>query len=218
MRRTWLGLLTFGLIAVVAVLGACSSDEDKSNAEPIDTRAADVADDVTGEEQADDEPGDGSLAESVAPSDLAGDWTGEWNNTTFGSSASMSLGIKVNDDGTASLTFDLFNSNLGSPFGLEPSGPITLDGTHDENGLAVDVRGHDLFGDMVAFLSSTGRLQADATMDGVSGIIAMSVFGTFTTDGMEAEYTIAFRDGERARQGDIHARIASPRTRSNAGH
>ncbi len=159
MRRTWLVLLTFGLIASLALLGACSSD-----------------------------------AEAL----LAGDWAGEWNNDTFGSSASMSLGITVNDDGTASLTFDLLSSDLGLPFSMEPPGPITLRGTHDENGLAVDVRGHELFGDMVAFISSAGTLQADATMDGAPGIIAMSVFGTFTEDGMEAEYTIVFPDGTTA--------------------
>ena len=123
MRRTWLVLLTFGLIASLGLLGACSSDDEDSGAE-----------------------------ETKAP--LAGDWTGEWNNDTFGSSASMSLGITVNDDGTASLTFDLLSSDLGLPFSMEPPGPITLRGTHDENGLAVDVRGHELFGDMVAFISS----------------------------------------------------------------
>ena len=198
MRRTWLVLLTIGLITLLAFLGACSNGDDDSGAEPTDTPVADVADDVTDDEPADNEPDDASPGGSVALSDLAGDWTGEWNNDTFGTSAPMSLSITVNDDGTASLTFDLLSSDLGAPFGLEGPGPITLDGTHDENGLAVDVRGHDLFGDMVASLSSTGRLQADATMDGAPGIVALSVLGTFTEDGMEGGYTIVFPDGANA--------------------
>ncbi len=198
MRRTWLVLIAIGLIVSLVLLGACSSDDDDSDAEPTDTPVADVADDVTGDEPADDEPDDDSSAGSSWPSDLAGDWTGEWNNDTLGSSASMSLGITVNDDGTASLTFDLLSSDLGKPFGLEPPGPITLDGTHDQNGLTVDVRGHELFGDMVAFISSTGTLSADATMDGAPGIIAMGMFGTFTGDGMEASYKIVFSDYSEA--------------------
>ncbi len=203
MRRAWVVLLTIGLIAALALLGACSSDDDDSDADPTDTPFTDVVDDGTGDEPAEDEPAhdepddDGSSG-SFAISDLAGDWTGDWNNDTFGSSASMSLSITVSDEGTASLTFDLLSSDLGSPFGLEAPGPITLDGTHDEDSLDVDVRGHELFGDMVARISSAGRLQADATMDGAPGIVAMSVFGTFTQDGMEAEYTIRFSDGASA--------------------
>ena len=198
MRRTWLVLIAIGLIASLVLLGACSSDDDDSDAEPTGTPVADVVDNGMGGEPPDDEPDDDGSAWSSWPSDLAGDWTGKWDNTTFGSSASMSLGITVNDDGTASLTFDLLSSDLGAPFGLEPPGPITLDGTHNENGLTVDVRGHELFGDMVAFISSAGRLQADATMDGAPGIIAMGIMGTFTEDGMEASYKIVFSDGSEA--------------------
>ncbi len=168
MRRTWLVLLTIGLIASLALLGACSSDDD----------------DPSG---------------STELSYLAGDWTGEWNNDTSGSSAPMSLSITVSDDGTASLTIDLLSSDLGAPFGVDAPGAITLDGTHDAAGLHVDVRDHELFGDMVVLINPAGTLQADATMDGVPEIIAMSVQGTFTRDGMDATYTIVFPDTTTAR-------------------
>lgn len=200
MKRTWLVLFTIGLTSSLVVLGACSSDDDGPGAAPTATAVADIIDNDVPDDSLDDgeDTSDDAPPNSITLSDLAGDWTGVWNNDTFGSSAPMSLSITVNDDGSASLTFDLFSSDLGAPFGLTPPGPITLSGTHDAAGLLVDVRDHELLGDMVAFISIAGRLQADATMDGVPEIFSLSVLGTFTKDGMDVEYGIVFSDGTSA--------------------
>ncbi|MCH8950326.1 MAG: hypothetical protein IIB87_08120 [Chloroflexi bacterium] len=135
--------------------------------------------------------GDGaSPFELLSP--LAGEWSGVWNNDTSGSSAPITMSIVVNDDGTASFAFDLPAADSGSPFGVIAIGPQTFDGTYDENGLSVIIRGDGLFGDMNVTISLEGDLVAEATMAGVLDIVALTVRGSFDGSGMDITYTVRF--------------------------
>ena len=84
--------------------------------------------------------------ELLAP--LAGEWSGVWNSDTSGSSAPITMSIVVNDDGTASFTFDLPEPADGAPFGVPALGSRRFEGTCDDPGLSIIVRGGDLCGGM----------------------------------------------------------------------
>lgn len=180
--------LIFSIAASLLVLAACSDDGDEAPSAPT---ATDVIVDMPTDELPDDSGG-ASPFELLSP--LAGEWSGVWNNDTFGSSAPIAMSIVVNDDGTASFSFDLPAADSGSPFGLITIGPQTFDGTYDENGLSVIVRGDGLFGDMNVSISLEGDLIAEATMAGVLGISGLSVRGFFDGSGMDITYFVKFPD------------------------
>lgn len=180
MTRTWYGLIVIaiGIAASLALAAGCGDDSDSGGSTPI--------------------PGATATSEPIDIAGLAGEWNGEWNNTTAGTSAPISLTIATNDDGTATMTLELPSSEAGSPFGLGAQGPITLQGTYNEDRLDVDARGDELFGDMVAVILRSGKFQADATIADVVDISALSVTGTFAADGMAGTYSIAFPGGSGA--------------------
>ena len=178
--------LILSIVASLLLLAACSDDGD--NGAPDAPAATDTVADRPADDSID---GDGIF-------ELAGEWSGDWNNDTFGSSAPITMSIVVNDDGTASFTFGLSDTTEGAPFGVPGLSPRTFEGTHDDTGLSVIVRGDEIFGDMNVTISPEGDLIAEATMAGVPGITALTVRGSFDGAGMEITYTIRFPDASSA--------------------
>ena len=184
--------LTFPIAASLLAFAACGDDD--GNGAPVTPAATDVTVDMPTGEPSDGDGG--SPFDLLFP--LTGEWSGAWNNDTFGSSAPITIRIAVNGDGTASFAFDLPAADSGSPFGLIAIGRPAFDGTYDENGLSVMLRGDGLFGDMNVSISLQGDLVAEATMTGVLSISGLSVRGSFDGDGMDITYTVTFADGSDA--------------------
>ena len=187
--RKWLVL---SIAASLLAFAACG-DDNRAGA-PVTPASTDVTVDMpTGE------PPDG---DGASPFDLlfplTGEWSGAWNNDTFGSSAPITIRIAVNNDGTASFAFDLPAADSGSPFGLIAIGLPAVDGTYDENGLSVMLRGDGLFGDMNVSISLEGDLIAEATMAGVPGISALIVRGSLDDTSMDIAYNIGLPDNSVA--------------------
>ena len=108
------------------------------------------------------------------------------------------MSIDINEDGTASFTFGLSDTTQGAPFGVPGLEARTFEGTHDDAGLVVTVRGDDLFGDLDVAISPNGDLVAEATMDGLPGITSLSVEGSFDGSGLNITYTVGFPDNSVA--------------------
>ncbi len=182
--------LIFSIAASLLVLAACSDDGDgDGNGAPT---ATNVISDTPVDDSTDGDGDDDAASAFELFSALAGEWSGVWNNDTFGSSAPITMSIVVNDDGTASFSFDLPAADSGWPFDLIAVGPQAFDGTYDENGLRVAVTGDGLFGDVTVTITPDGQLTASATMEGALGIDSLTVEGTFTGDGLAVTYTVTF--------------------------
>ena len=183
--------LIFSIAASLLVLAACGDDGNGAPSAPTATAviSATPVDNST--------DGNGaSPFELLAP--LAGEWSGVWNSDTSGSSAPITMSIVVNDDGTASFTLDLPDTADGAPFGVPALGSRTFEGTYDDTGLSIIVRGDDLFGDMNVSISLEGNLIAEATMAGVPGISALIVRGSLDDTSMDIAYNIGLPDNSVA--------------------
>ena len=183
--------LIFSIAASLLVLAACGDDGTGAPSAPTATAviSATPVDNST--------DGNGSSPfELLAP--LAGEWSGVWNSDTSGSSAPITMSIVVNDDGTASFTLDLPDTAEGAPFGVPALGSRTFEGTYDDTGLSIIVRGDDLFGDMNVSISLEGDLIAEATMAGVPGISALIVRGSLDDTSMDIAYNIGLPDNSVA--------------------
>ena len=198
--------LVVSIVASLLMLAACGDDDDDDSTGGNGATAVPAATDVIVDTPSDDsmdadgdDDGDGDGDDDGGDIfQLAGEWVGGWNNDTFGSSAPITMSITVNEDGTASFTFGLSDTAEGAPFGVPGLSPRTFEGTHDDAGLTVTVRGDDLFGDMDVTISPDGDLVAEATMDGLPGITGLSVEGSFDGSGMNITYTVGFPDGSSA--------------------
>ena len=183
--------LVLSIAVSLFIIAGCGGDGNGAPGAPAAT-------DVT-VEMPTSEPANG---EGDSPFDLlfplTGEWSGAWNNDTFGASAPITIRIAVLNDGTASFAIDLPAADSGSPLGLIAIGLPAFDGTYDENGLSVILRGDGLFGDMNVSISLEGDLVAEATMTGVLGVSGLSVRGTFDGSGMNITYTVTFPDGPDA--------------------
>ena len=189
--------LIFSIAASLLVLAACGDDRDSNgNGAPSAPTATDVISDTPVDDSTDGDSDGASPFELLSP--LTGNWSGAWNNDTFGSSAPITIRIAVNNDGTASFAFDLPAADSGSPFGLIAIGRPAFDGTYDENGLSVILRGDGFFGDMSVSISLEGNLVAEATMTGVLSISGLTLQGSFDGSGMDITYTVTFPDGPDA--------------------
>ena len=191
--------LIFSLASSLLVLAACGDDGDSNgNGAPSAPTATAVISDTPVDDSTDgDSNGNGaSPFELLAP--LAGEWSGVWNSDTSGSSAPITMSIVVNDDGTASFTLDLPDTAEGAPFGVPALGSRTFEGTYDDTGLSIIVRGDDLFGDMNVSISLEGDLIAEATMAGVPGISALIVRGSLDDTSMDIAYNIGLPDNSVA--------------------
>ena len=104
----------------------------------------------------------------------------------------------MNEDGTASFAFALPDTTEGAPFGVTAVGSRTFEGTYDDAGLSIIVRGDELFGDMNVVISLQGDLIAEATMAGVPGIQGLSVRGSFDGDGIDITYFVRFSEDSGA--------------------
>ncbi len=187
------------IAASLLVFVACSDDGDSDGNGALGAPAAtDVISGMPVDEQPDDDGDGGGASPFELLSPLTGEWSGTWNNDTFGFSGRITMSIVVNEDGTASFSFDIPAAESGWPFGLIAIGPQAFDGTYDENGLSVIVRGDGLFGDVNVSISLEGDLVAEATMTGTYTASALTVLGSFDGSGMDITYTVELPDGPDA--------------------
>lgn len=196
-------VLICGAIGFFIVGAACSSGDGDGGAAPTPTVEA-TAITTTGTHQP--TGATPTETESSAFDMLNGDWTGSWQDDTFGTAASITMSFTINENGTASATFDLPSSGDNTPFGLSSPDTITLHGEIQDNVLTFDLADDPLFGTMTATILPDGTFEAGATMDGAPGIDVLDIQGTFGVDGMQATYTISFTDGTNATGSAILAR------------
>lgn len=86
-------------------------------------------------------------------------YVGSWNNTTFGSSGSLSFSYEIaGTDVTAVMDLG------GFVFGGPPPGPKTLSGTIDPDGnVTFGLTGDDVFGNIAGTFLATGELTVNMT-------------------------------------------------------
>lgn len=187
--RRWFALAA---VASLLLLAACGDDEDTDTVTATDTPTSAAP---AGTEEPEDKPTATAAVGSFEQfSTFAGQWEGVWNNTTTGSTAGITMTITVNEDGTASFTLDLADSDTGAPFGQPAPATKTFAGTYDESGLTVEVVGDDFFGDMTVTIAPDGQLTVEATMDPLPGVDGLTVGGTLTAKGLAFIYRVTFPD------------------------
>jgi len=126
---------------------------------------------------------------------LEGTYTGTWNNTTYGSSGSINVVVKLDHAaGTITSTLTLGGQVFGAPapapetVSFKPSGSLTL----DYSGKSA------IFGDVTAHFtpSATG---ATVTIHGANvpstRVSTFDATGTLTAKTISFTYTVGFRDG-----------------------
>lgn len=100
----------------------------------------------------------GNGAQASFFDDIAGNYVGQWDNTTFGSTGSITIDV-VSTPSTVTMTVDLG----GFVFGLADPPPITLPFTISGNQATLNIVGDPLLGDLSVTIGDDGSFSATET-------------------------------------------------------
>lgn len=185
--RSWFAVIVVASLLTLAACGDGDDDDETTNGDTTEPEATQPADDA---DDTEDEGAPGFEQYSA----FSGQWSGDWNNTTFGSTGTVTLTITVNDDGTADFTLDVD----GQVFGAADPPAMTFSGTYDADGAHIAVTGDALFGDVTIDATADGAFTLDAINIPAPGIAGFSALGTATPDGVDMTYIVTFDDGTTA--------------------
>jgi hypothetical protein len=119
---------------------------------------------------------------------LAGQWQGTWTNKTYGSTGTISVGIDVPPDGTASFELTVTGNVLG--MGEQPT--ASYEGVYDAEGLVFYETGTPIFGDILIRIDYAGNVLMTAIALPAADIAEVDVTGTIRGDAMDLHSGVIF--------------------------
>ena len=124
----------------------------------------------------------------------AGNWAGQWNNTTFGSSGSMTMTLAVDTIAqTTTMTLDL----NGSVFGASDPAAETTTGSYTTAGATL-TKTSAVFGNVTFDITSTGQITGNGTSVPSATISRIDFTGTAGVSTIALNYTVTFTAGGTA--------------------
>ncbi len=124
----------------------------------------------------------------------AGTWAGQWNNTTFGSSGSITMTLAADTVAqTMTMTFDL----NGSVFGASDPPAETATGAYTTSGGTV-MQTSSVLGEVTFNITSTGQITGSGTNVPSATVSRIDFTGTATVSTITLSYTVTFIAGGTA--------------------
>ena len=189
LRRSRLLLLVTTALVALFVMAACGGDCDTTPTNGDEPTATVPAGDGNGN-------GNGEASAYDKLSAFAGTWTGSWTNSFFDTTATLTIVVTINEDGTAAFSLELTSGDTGTPFGAIPPDMQMFDGTWDENGLMVAVQ-DDFLGNLSVTITPDGALSAaSAEIPALGSPSSLTVEGILGSDRADLTYTLTFPVGD----------------------